>query len=62
MQRLEAFFIRLADARHDRINPMKLVLQMFVDKHKRLKRPTHIAIARGDDFLDCDFCTPGRHI
>jgi len=45
MQRLEAFFIRLADARHNRVNPMKLALQVLVDKHQRLKRSAHITIA-----------------
>lgn len=45
MQRFEAFFIRLANARHHRINPMKLILQVLIDKHQRLKRTTHIAIA-----------------
>ena len=45
MQRFEAFFIRLADTRHNRVNPMKLGLQMLVDKHQRLKRSAHIPIA-----------------
>lgn len=62
MQRFEAFFIRLADARHHGINPMKLALQVLIDQHQRLKRAAHIAIACRDDFLDCNFCTPGRHL
>jgi hypothetical protein len=45
MYRFEAFFIRLTDARHNRIKPMKLSFQVFVDEHQRLKRPAHVAIA-----------------
>jgi hypothetical protein len=61
MYGFEAFLVRLAYARHHGINPMKLTFQVLIDKHQRLKRSAHIAIACRDDFLDCNLCTPGRH-
>ena len=57
----EAIFIAMPDLRHNPIKSMKFGLQVFIDKHQRLKRAAHISIAGRDDFLDCNFSTPGSH-
>ena len=43
MQRFEAY-IRLIDARDNRIESIKLGFQVLVDEHQRLKRASRVAV------------------
>jgi len=45
MYGFESYFARLVDHRHERVEPIELGLQMLIDQHQRLDRPTHVAIA-----------------